>query len=44
MKVEKIEFGNRALLMERRRLDDYRLLPRDDNDVINLDAVCKRKI
>ena len=39
LKVEAMEFGNRVLLMERKRLDDYCLLPKDDNDVINLDAV-----
>ena len=30
--------------MERKKLDDYCLLPTDDNDVINLDAVCRQKI
>lgn len=30
--------------MERKKLDDYCLLPRDGNDVINLDAVCRQKI
>lgn len=30
--------------MERKNLDDCCLLPTDDNDVINLDAVCRQKI
>lgn len=39
LKTEQTKFGNRIFLMERKKLDDYCLLPRDDNDVINLDAV-----
>lgn len=34
-----MESGSRGLLMERKRLDEYYLLPRVDNNVINLDAV-----